>query len=160
MLDPFQDHKQHVAPFQNNKVQIIPPSQDDLTTPDVRDIIALKHTSDTTGNMSGVYTICVDPSIPPSTACMQESTNRRQRKNDEALQKLADKENITPVTEPTKWVSSLTYPRKSDGTIYPCLAPCDLNKAVVREHYKAQPLDEISQRLSGTTVFSKCYTKD
>ena len=60
---------------------------------------------------------------------------------------------IAPVTEPTKWVSSLTYPRKSDGTICPCLDPHDLNKAIICEHYKAPTLEEISHKLSDTKVF-------
>ena len=66
-------------------MQHVPPSQDHLTTADVRNIIALKHafptSFDTTGNMPGKYTICVDPSLPPSTACIQEDTNKSQRGN-------------------------------------------------------------------------------
>ena len=73
---------------------------------------------------------------------------------------MVDKEIITPVTEPTKWVSSLTYPRKSDDTIHPCLDHCDLNKAIIREHNKVPTLDEISHRLNGTAVFSKLDAKD
>ena len=67
---------------------------------------------------------------------------------------------IAPVTEPTKWVSSLTYPRKSDGTICPCLDPHDLNKAIIHEHYKAPTLGEISHKLSSATVFLKLDAKD
>ena len=73
---------------------------------------------------------------------------------------MVDKENITPVTEPTEWISSFTYPRKSHGTIFPCLDPHGLNKAIIREHYKTLTLDEISHRLSSTTVSSKCDAKD
>ena len=36
-----------------------------------------------------------------------------------------------------------------------CLDPCDLNKAIIHEHYKAPTLEEISHKLSGTTVFFK-----
>ena len=93
------------------------------------------------------------PLNTPSTACMQESSNRSQRRNGKSPPKMVDKEIITPVTEPTEWVSSLTYPRKSDSMIHPCLDPCDLNKAVIREYYKALTLDGISNRLSGTIVF-------
>ena len=67
---------------------------------------------------------------------------------------------IIPVTEPTEWVSSLTYPRKSDGTICPCLDPHDVNKAIICEYYKAPTLEEISHKLSGATVFSKPDAKD
>ena len=67
---------------------------------------------------------------------------------------------ITSVTEPTKWVSSLTYPQKPDGSPHICLDPKDLNKAVIWEHYKAPTLDEITHRLSGAKVFSKLDAKD
>ena len=66
----------------------------------------------------------------------------------------------TPVTEPTEWVSSLTYSRKSDGIICPCLDPHILNKAIICEHYKAPTLEEISHKLSSTTVFPKLDAKD
>ena len=67
---------------------------------------------------------------------------------------------IAPVTEPTKWVSSLTYPRKSDSTICPCLDPHNMNKAIIHEHYIAPTLEEISHKLSSATVFSKLDAKD
>ena len=73
---------------------------------------------------------------------------------------MVDKGIITSVTEPTEWVSSFTYPRKSDGTIHPCLDAHDLNMAIIRKHYKDPNLDKISHRLSSTTVFSKRYAKD
>ena len=58
---------------------------------------------------------------------------------EKALQNMVDQGIITPVTEPTEWVSSLTYPCKPDGTICPFLYPQNLNKAIIREHYKAPP---------------------
>ena len=67
---------------------------------------------------------------------------------------------ITPVTEPTEWVSSLTNPCKPDGSIHICLDLSDLNKAIIREHYKAPTLDEITHKLSGAQVFSKLDAKD
>ena len=75
---------------------------------------------------------------------------------------MVDNGTTAPITEPTEWVSSssLTYPRKSDGTICPCLDAHTLNKAINHEHYKAPTLEEISHKLSGTTVFSKPDAKD
>ena len=60
---------------------------------------------------------------------------------------------ITQVTEPTEWVSSLTYPHKPNGSLCICLDPHGLNKAIIREHYKAPTLEEISHKLSGATAF-------
>ena len=68
---------------------------------------------------------------------------------------MEDLQIITPVTEPTEWVSSITYPRKPDGTICICLDPKDLNREIIREHYKAPTLEEILHKLSGATIFSK-----
>ena len=79
---------------------------------------------------------------------------------EKALDDMVLKEVIAPVTKPTAWVSSLTYPRKPDGSLHICLDPKDLNKAIVREHYKAPTLDEITHRLSGATCFSKLDAKD
>ena len=71
----------------------------------------------------------------------------------QALQEMVDLGILTSVTEPTEWVSSLTYPHKPNGSLYICLDPHDLNRAIIREHYKAPTLEEISHKLSGATVF-------
>ena len=68
---------------------------------------------------------------------------------------MVEKGVIAAVSQPTEWVSSLTYPHKPDGTLCICLNSKDLNKAIVQEHYKAPTLNEISHHLSGATCFSK-----
>ena len=67
---------------------------------------------------------------------------------------------IAPFSQPTKWVSSLTYPCKPDGSLPLFLNPKDLNEAIVQEHYKGPTLDEISHQLTGATCFSKLDTKE
>ena len=67
---------------------------------------------------------------------------------------------ITPVTRPAEWVSSLTCPTKPDGSLRISLDPCNLNKAMIREHFLGPTLKEISHQLSGATVFSKMDAKD
>ena len=76
------------------------------------------------------------------------------------LEDMVDQGNITPVTKPTEWVSSLTYPQKPEGSLHICLDPKDLNKAIIWEHYKAPTLDEITHKLSRAKVFSKLDAKD
>ena len=73
---------------------------------------------------------------------------------------MVDLKIITPVTEPTQWVSSLIYPHKPHGTLCIHLGPRDLNKAIIREHYKALTLKEISHKLAGATLLSKLDAKD
>ena len=41
---------------------------------------------------------------------------------------------ITKQSEPTPWVSSLTYPKKANGKLRICLDQKDLNKAIIREN--------------------------
>ena len=62
---------------------------------------------------------------------------------------------ITKQTEPTPWVSSLTYPKKANGKLRICLDPKDLNKAIIHENHKAPTLEEIAHVLTGATKFSK-----
>ena len=80
--------------------------------------------------------------------------NRKSTSTDEDLKI------ITLATIPTEWVLSITYPRKPDGTLCICLDPRYLNRVIIREHYKAPTLKEISHKLSGATVFSKLNAKD
>ena len=47
---------------------------------------------------------------------------------------------IIKQTEPTPWVSSLTYPKKANGKLRICLDPKDLNKAIIHENHKAPTL--------------------
>ena len=161
---PFQDHKSSTATIQDHKMPINHVSQDHLTTESIKDIITLKNafpnSFDTTGNMPGQYTIKVDTSIHPVQHARRKVPIEAREEIEKALQKMVDNGIITPVTEPTEWVSSLTYPRKSDGSICPCLDTCNLNKAIIHEHYKAPTLEEISHKLSGATVFSKLDAKD
>ena len=102
----------------------------------------------------------MDSSVPPVQCAQRKVPIEAREEIEKAVQKMVDKWNYCPVTEPTKWVSSLTYLRKSDGTIHPCLDPHYLNKAIIHEHYKAPTLEEISHKLSSTTVFSKLDAKD
>ena len=62
---------------------------------------------------------------------------------------------ITPVEEPTDWVSSLAYSRKANGKLRICLDPKDLNAALKRDHYKTPTVEEITHELAGSRKFTK-----
>ena len=110
--------------------------------------------------MPGVYTIRLDPSVSPVQHARRKVPIECREAIEKLLQDMVDQAIITPVTEPTEWVSSLTYPHKADGSLCICLDSHDLNKAIIREHYKAPTLDEITHKLSGAKVFSKLDAKD
>ena len=91
------------------------PFQDHLSTEDVKDIIAIKkalpESFDHIGNLPGIYTMHLDPSIPPVQYARRKVLIECKEQIEKALQKMEDLQIITPVTEPTEWVSSITYPR-------------------------------------------------
>ena len=115
---------------------------------------------DTVGNMSGKYTICLDPTVPPVQHTRHKVPIHYKEEIEKTLKEMEQLEIITPVTRPTEWVSSITNPTKPDGSLRICLYPCDLNKTIIREHYKAPTLEEISHQLSGTRIFSKLDAKN
>ncbi|GFN78596.1 insulin-like 0 precursor [Plakobranchus ocellatus] len=62
---------------------------------------------------------------------------------------------IQKETEPTDWVNSIAFSRKSNGKLRVCLDPKDLNKVIKRTHHKIPTLEEISHKFSGAKYFSK-----
>lgn len=71
------------------------------------------------------------------------------------LDKMEELGIITPVTEPTDWVSSLAFSRKDNGKLRICLDPKDLNKAIKRTYHKTPTLEEITHQFNGAKYFSK-----
>ena len=45
--------------------------------------------------------------------------------------------------------------RKKDGRVRICIDPSDLNKAVLREHFPMNSIDDVATRLHGSKYFSK-----
>ena len=62
---------------------------------------------------------------------------------------------ITHVDEPTDWVSSITYVKKVNGKLCLCLDPCDLNKAICRDHHKMPTVEEVARKFTHSCFFTK-----
>ena len=68
---------------------------------------------------------------------------------------------ITPVTEPTDWVSSMVAAHKKDKQeIRLCINPKDLNTALKRPHHPMRSVEEVAAQMSGATVFSVLDAKN
>ena len=76
------------------------------------------------------------------------------------LDKMTQQGIIKKVDEPTDWVSSLVYSRKSNGQLRICLDTKDLNKAIKRNHYRTPTLEEITHNLTGAKFLSKMDAKN
>ena len=109
--------------------------------------------------MSGKYTIHLDPTVPPVQHARCKVPINYKEEIEKTLKEMEQLQIITPVTRPTEWFSSITYPTKPDGSLRICPDPHNLNKAIIREHYKAPILEEISHWLTGATIYSKLDTK-
>ena len=73
------------------------------------------------------------------------------------LKRLQDLKVISPIEEPTDWVSQVvTIEKKNSDRVHICIDPRLLNKALLREHYHLPSLEEILPEPSKTKVFSKC----
>ena len=62
---------------------------------------------------------------------------------------------IAKVTEPTPCVNSMVVvSKKQSDRVRICIDPSDLNKAILREHFPMNNIDDIVTRLSGSIYFS------
>ena len=73
----------------------------------------------------------------------------------DSLDELQDQQIVTPVTQPTQWISSLVVvPKKDSNNLRICLDPTDLNRAIQRENYPLPTIEDVATRLHGAKVFS------
>ena len=105
--------------------------------------------------MQREYDIKTDPTIPPVQHRRQKVPIGYKEEIKKELAEMVQQKIIIKETEPTPWVSSLTYPKKANGKLRICLDPKDLNKAIICENHKAPTLEEIAHVLTGATKFSK-----
>ena len=109
---------------------------------------------DIIGSFECEYHMTTNLHIPPVQHAMRKTSIEYQEKIEQELDKMIQGI-ITPITEPTEWVNSITYPMKPSGELHICLDPRDLNTAIVGEQYKAPMLEEITHKLSGAKRFFK-----
>ena len=156
-------HMQNKAPlFDQNKL-LSEVSQTGTTVGRIRCVADLMKRYpkqfDVIGKFEGEYHMVTDPNVLPSQHAMCKIPVEYQEKIEKELDRMEEQGIIIKVTEPTEWVNSTTYPVKANGDLRICLDLKDLNKAIIREHYKTPTLEEITHKLCGATKFSKvnCY---
>ena len=73
----------------------------------------------------------------------------------EKLDEFLEQGIITPVKEPSDWVSSLAYSWEANSKLRVCLDPWDVKKVIKRDHYKTPTVEEITHLLAGSMKFTK-----
>ena len=81
--------------------------------------------------MSGKYDIKTDPRVPPVQHGRRKVPIKHKAEIEKELNDMVHQGIIVKQTEPTPWVSSLTYPKKPNGKLRICLDPKDLNKVII-----------------------------
>ena len=115
---------------------------------------------DRIGHFPGKYHIVLDPYAEPIVHAPRKCPIHLRNELRAEMEKMVQDDIIRKMDEPTAWVSSLTYSRKSNGQLRICLDPKDLNRAIRRCHHKAPTLEELTHSFSGATVFSKLDAKN
>ena len=82
-----------------------------------------------------------------------------QPKLGEELDEIVQQGITTPVNGPSAWFNTLVICKKSNGRLRTCLDPEDLNKVIKTEHHPVPIVDDITPKLHGSTLFSKCNIK-
>lgn len=103
----------------------------------------------------------VDPSIQPVVWLVHRIPVAMQERVKAELERMQSIAVITPVTEPTDWVSSMVAAHKKDKQeIRLCINPKDLNTALKRPHHPMRSVEEVAAQMSGATVFSVLDAKN
>lgn len=103
------------------------------------------------GCMDGLYHMKVDETVRPVVHPPRNVPVALRDRLREELDKLVGEGIITPVTEPTMWVSCLVLVKKPDK-LRICIDPQDLNKALLTAHYPLPTIEYVATRLSNAKI--------
>ena len=106
------------------------------------------------GRLPGKVKLNVDDSITPQVAPIHRVPESLKEKLKSELHNLCEQEVITPVHEPTDWVSNIVIATKKSGELRICINPQGLNKALKRERYQLPILEDFLPNLAQAKVFS------
>jgi len=115
---------------------------------------------DTIGNFDKPYHIVLRADANPVVHAPRKCPVQMRDEIKSEIDRMEQSGVIRSVTQPTEWVSSLTYPRKRNGQLRICLDPKDLNQAIMRNHHKTPTVEEITHKFNRATIFSKLDAKN
>jgi hypothetical protein len=101
------------------------------------------------------YHITIDPKVKPVVHAPRRVPLELVDKLNFEINEMEKNGVIEKVTKPTDWVNSPVIRENPNGRLRLCLDRKDLNEAIMRDHYPAPILEEITPTLAGARVFSK-----
>ena len=106
------------------------------------------------GRLAGEYHIRLKDNINPVQHVPRRVPVALREQLKKTLHNMVKEHIITPVTDPTPWISSMVVVRKRNGALRICLDPKELNTAIQRENYPLPTIEDVATRLYGAKVFS------
>ena len=106
------------------------------------------------GCLPGQYTVKIDKSVQPVVHVPRPVPVAIREQVKQELDHLEKCNIIAQVKEPTEWVNSMVCVRKKNGRVRICIDPTDLNKAILREHYPMNTIEDVVTRLHGSKYFT------
>ena len=84
--------------------------------------------------MEGKVHLATDPNDAPTVMSPRRVPVALKEEVKNELDRLTQRKVISPIQEPTDWVSSMIVAKKPDGNIHLCIDPHYLNLALKRSH--------------------------
>lgn len=106
------------------------------------------------GKSSKRYRICLKPGATPVARPARRVPSILYSKLKMKLEQMVQQDIISKVDEPREWVHNLVSTQKPNGGLRVCLDPKELNKYVVKEQFLVPTLEEVSEKLIGSEVYS------
>ena len=116
--------------------------------------------TDAIGHLPVKCTFSTDPSVPPVVRPARRIPVAMKDKVKSEIDAMQKQGIISPVKDPTPWVSSMVAAKKRNGDIRICIDPRDLNKALKRPHHPLQTVDDIMKDIQDAKVFSVIDAKN
>lgn len=111
--------------------------------------------NDELGSLPVTYHMKLDQNVTPVVHPPRRIPVAMMDKVKAELENMVKQGVITPISEPTEWVSSMVATHKKDtDKIRVCIDPRDLNEAIMRPHHPMRAVEEVAAQMSGATVFS------
>ena len=97
----------------------------------------------------------INPDVKPIAQPARRVPFSLRGKVEEKINELVSLDIIEPVEGPTSWVNPVVIVPKSKGGITLCIDMRRANEAILHEKHPIPTIDEITQGMSGSCVFSK-----
>ncbi|CAI5671963.1 unnamed protein product [Oreochromis niloticus] len=143
----------------SNDVHQLSTSTDDLSQQLITEYSDLF--SDELGRLPVTYRMTLNPDVKPVVRPAHRIPLAMKDRVKAELDRMEKLGVITPVSEPTDWVSSMVATnKKGKDEIRICINPRDLNTALKRPHHPMRTVEEVAALMSNATVFSVLDAKN